>query len=70
VSRYERGVLIAATKIVKKIQGTDIYQVQSQTDEAKFYYVDGDLGCQCKDHERHPDSVCKHGFARVVMEAC
>jgi uncharacterized Zn finger protein len=68
--RYSRGMIIAASRTVKHIRQTNVWKVESEQDDNKFYHVtlyDDDIKCDCPDYERR-QSPCKHVYAVVIME--
>lgn len=67
-TRYERAQIIAADRIVRKVEGSVLWKVESQSKPGFFYNVverpDG-LTCDCPDFEMRGE-VCKHIYAIMI----
>lgn len=64
--RQERGKLIAVEKTIYKISGKDIFFVESQSSDSRFYYIGYKANeyewCSCLDNSLR-GFKCKHIFA-------
>jgi hypothetical protein len=61
-SRYDKGVVIAASRRIFKIKGEEAWLVESETTDDKFYKVTEDGVCECPDSQ-YRGQVCKHTSA-------
>ena len=61
-----KGRVIALSRRVYRIVGSDVFYVESESNDAMFYYVMFNTAkefewCSCKDHERNGyRTKCKH----------
>lgn len=65
--REEKGKVIAESKAIYKIIGKDMYYVESESEEGRFYYIGFNKAkeieyCSCLDNSVR-GSKCKHLFA-------
>jgi predicted nucleic acid-binding Zn finger protein len=66
--REGKGRVIAISRMVYRIQGTDVFYVESESKDGMYYYVMFDTTkefewCSCKDFERNGyNKKCKHLF--------
>jgi predicted nucleic acid-binding Zn finger protein len=67
--RVGKGKVIAISRIIYRIQNTDVFYVESESNDGMYYYVMYDTTkefewCSCKDFERNGYmKKCKHLFA-------
>ena len=67
-TRYERGITIADSCIVRKVEGSVLWKVESQSHPGQFYNVverEEGLTCDCPDFAVR-NEVCKHCYAVMV----
>lgn len=79
-SRYERGVQLAASGKVKRIdkvssmQDSQLWMVESERTKGRFYEVvlmdDGNILCGCDDYiyNHGEGGVCKHIYSVICKE--
>lgn len=65
--REGKGRVIAVSRNVYRIEKSDVYYVESESKDGKYYYVMFDTvknfeWCSCKDFSNHKRK-CKHLFA-------
>ena len=65
--REDKGKLIAGSKTIYKIMGKDMFYVESESEEGRFYYIGYNKKeeiefCSCLDNSIR-GSKCKHLFA-------
>lgn len=66
--RSGKGRVIALSRRVYRIVGSDVFYVESESNDEMFYYVMFNTAkefewCSCKDHERNGyRTKCKHLF--------
>jgi hypothetical protein len=63
-TRYRRGVVIAASRRILKIQGEKAWLVESETTDGKYYKVTEDGTCECPDNQFR-GKICKHTWAII-----
>jgi uncharacterized Zn finger protein len=64
---YENGIALAGTRRIHKVRGKDVWYVQSQVDDKRFYRVSFGT-CECPDFE-YRGGPCKHQLAAMEYEA-
>lgn len=68
-TRYERAQVIAADRIVRKVTGSVLWKVESQSKPGFFYNVversEEGLTCDCPDFTVR-NEVCKHCYAVII----
>lgn len=74
-TRYERGMLMAATARIRKIRPrttkAQLWKVESERTKGVYYNVieksNGDVTCDCPDF-LHREETCKHIYAVIIRE--
>jgi hypothetical protein len=63
-SRYSKGAVIAASRRILKVHKKEVWLVESETTEDKFYKVTEDGTCDCMDFQNR-GGPCKHIWALI-----
>ena len=66
-TRYNKGIVIAASRRILKVHNEDAWLVESETTDDKFYKVTGEGECECPDFQRR-GLTCKHTWALIRRE--
>ena len=67
-SRFNHGMVMAASKRIVKIHGEFVWLVESETTDNKFYKVTEDGQCECPDF-RARGLTCKHMWVLIRSES-
>ena len=68
-SRLSKGVVIASTRIIVKVNNENAWLVESEKTDGKFYKVTEDGECECYDNSvshnvcEHVHAICRTGIA-------
>jgi SWIM zinc finger len=63
-SRYSKGVVIATSRRILKVHKKEVWLVESETTDDKFYKVTEDGTCDCMDFQSR-GGPCKHMWALI-----
>lgn len=67
-SRYSKGVIIAASRQIIRINEEEAWLVESESVDGKFYRVTTEGKCECADSQ-YRGQICKHIYS-VISWAC
>jgi hypothetical protein len=60
--RYDKGDVIAKSRRILKVENEDVWLVESETTDDKYYKVTAEGVCECPDHQIR-GQICKHIYA-------
>jgi hypothetical protein len=63
-SRYSKGIVIAASRKILKVDNEDTWLIESEMTDDKFYKVTEDRTCDCMDFQTR-GGLCKHMWALI-----